>query len=585
MESDLDPNIIKATQTSLGKYVKRPPLSDKLLKKPPFRFLHDIVTSVLKSTGFFNGLFDENELISDNVKDRDAKISFLNKIIYVVGRTTGEQLLVKPSKIVAGQEPEKTNELLQCLALALDKKLTSDDAVKQFKHEKGRGAKEDKHPKGPIEKIDSKKKGTPREIERSKKGYNQGETLKNKSKETVKVKKESPPKITSQQNKLKSKEKPEKTLTKAPIETANTNTDPSSTHNIQINTNESINLEKNIDSPNEKPRNNDLNTIDLNQSLNTESSIQTANIAQVHSPRLSELNELNLASTEKTDLGNADLENTEKHEFINDDINGERIKVESDFKKEIVEKDYPKETDKISANMKVNDLQNIDVSNIRPPSARPASSRPGAPRVRERHENNVSSNNITIIGKVNIISENLLSEENEEASIVIENNIDHDGLLNQPEHVVPNQHGHLVQQILDSQKEFTNVSGRTEIEWQFDAQKARDDTNKDIDQLRFNIQALSRIANPLGKLLDHIQEDVEVMRQESLQWIQTYEESYKELLKQKTLSEELLLPLHSKISQLETEITEKQEKINDLKIIIYKNNSRIDRLLVTGNMQ
>lgn len=45
MEQEVDPEIIKTTQNSLGKYVKRPPLSEKLLKKPPFRFLHDIVTT------------------------------------------------------------------------------------------------------------------------------------------------------------------------------------------------------------------------------------------------------------------------------------------------------------------------------------------------------------------------------------------------------------------------------------------------------------------------------------------------------------------------------------------------------------
>lgn len=48
MEDGLSIEIIKATQTSLGKYVKRPPLSEKLLKKPPFRFLHDIITNVSK---------------------------------------------------------------------------------------------------------------------------------------------------------------------------------------------------------------------------------------------------------------------------------------------------------------------------------------------------------------------------------------------------------------------------------------------------------------------------------------------------------------------------------------------------------
>ncbi|XP_025786432.1 TRAF3-interacting protein 1 [Puma concolor] len=43
--------VVKRTQEALGKVIRRPPLTEKLLNKPPFRYLHDIITEVRAGPG------------------------------------------------------------------------------------------------------------------------------------------------------------------------------------------------------------------------------------------------------------------------------------------------------------------------------------------------------------------------------------------------------------------------------------------------------------------------------------------------------------------------------------------------------
>ena len=49
------------------------------------RFLHDVIINVMNETGYGEGLFEEEEKVSSNVKDKGAKIQFLEKIIACVG--------------------------------------------------------------------------------------------------------------------------------------------------------------------------------------------------------------------------------------------------------------------------------------------------------------------------------------------------------------------------------------------------------------------------------------------------------------------------------------------------------------------
>lgn len=52
----------------LGQIIQKPPLNHKLLSRPPFRYIHDIFSEVINTTGYFAGLYNEEEMMSENVK-------------------------------------------------------------------------------------------------------------------------------------------------------------------------------------------------------------------------------------------------------------------------------------------------------------------------------------------------------------------------------------------------------------------------------------------------------------------------------------------------------------------------------------
>jgi len=106
------------TQALLSEIIQRPKLTDKLLSKPPFRYLHDIITEVVKVTGFAKNLYTDLEMDSANVNEKNQKMDFLEKIIKVVGLQLNTLVAANPAKIVAGRDAQDTNNFLQLLAVA-----------------------------------------------------------------------------------------------------------------------------------------------------------------------------------------------------------------------------------------------------------------------------------------------------------------------------------------------------------------------------------------------------------------------------------------------------------------------------------
>jgi hypothetical protein len=113
--------VILLTQHTIESILTKPKCTKKLLSKPPFRFLHDIVTGVRNVTGFPKEYFTAKELNSANFNDKASKVAFIEKLIRLVSIGVGEALPTKASKVVSGAEPLLTNLLIMEYAkLAID---------------------------------------------------------------------------------------------------------------------------------------------------------------------------------------------------------------------------------------------------------------------------------------------------------------------------------------------------------------------------------------------------------------------------------------------------------------------------------
>ena len=77
--------LVAQSKELLSNLITKPKMTEKLLSKPPFRFLHDTVSAVVKTTGFGEGLMQGDELNSGAITDKAAKMAYLDKIFNFVG--------------------------------------------------------------------------------------------------------------------------------------------------------------------------------------------------------------------------------------------------------------------------------------------------------------------------------------------------------------------------------------------------------------------------------------------------------------------------------------------------------------------
>uniref|UniRef100_A0A3Q0R728 TRAF3-interacting protein 1 n=1 Tax=Amphilophus citrinellus TaxID=61819 RepID=A0A3Q0R728_AMPCI len=603
--------VMKKTQDTLGKVIKKPPLTEKLLIKPPFRYLHDIFSEVIRTTGFMKGLYEENEMKSDSVKDKDSKIAFLQKAIDVVMLVSGEPLAAKPARIVAGHEPEKTNELLQAIAKCCLNKMSSDDAVKRVL----KGEKVDMKTKASTSRSQHKEKRDEREhhVDREEKKKITEHSSSRDQKEPEQPKEQESRRRDGEKEHYRDRERSDKHHSS---EQAHHAKDPDKDKSRDRE------RDKDRDKGRVRDRDRDKGQVrdrDRDKEKDRERDQEREKDKERDREKTRERDSHRAKERDREKRRDRDKEREKERERHKDGDDRKKSGESEPNKlaKPVPASESPAKIPRPSSakgqrrRPKIGDqdgdaqlaqrhvpLENGEGGSSVPSdtasskrTARPSSARPAPPRVKrqesyadvtpaERLSSAKPSAPIIMDGKK--ISE---EDEDEDEQFLVEEAVPQP--LDAPEmEAVSDLNSGLVKKILETKKDYevSRLSPKAKeqnLVSEAAQKKERDMVTKEIERLRSSIQMVCRSSLPLGKIMDYIQEDMDAMQAELLSWRRENKEHAQALLQEQRATDRAVEPLKAELAELEQLIKDQQDKICAVRANVLNNEEKIQKM-VTG---
>ncbi|XP_069790406.1 TRAF3-interacting protein 1 isoform X2 [Narcine bancroftii] len=634
-------HFVKRTQDTLGKVIKKPPLTDKLLSKPPFRYLHDIFTEVIRITGFLKGLYTDFEMKSDNVKDKDAKIAFLQKAIDVVMMVSGDYLSVKPARVVAGYEPEKTNELLQAIAKCCLNKLSSDDSVRRVlagektdlkakatSSSKSQGKenreKSDEHKR---QKDKEQEERNDNEIKESGKDWKEKEQSRERGKPMDKERDRH--KDGDRRERVKEQGRDQARTKERDQEDHKNRGDGERVEKEKSRGTEKVEKDKNrVDGEKEKERNKERERNRDKETMRKKKG-KDKDLEHSKDPRRDQEVEKEKAkeqakSERRTKAAAEDMPPIYSPEVVRDIKTEAEQGVESPVKiprpssakgqrrkpKSGGEDDSDVEGDSEAAqysiekkhaaemNGEISDELYSQVAQRRIP--RPGSARPAPPKVKKQESADSPSERVGSAKPVtNVIvdrGKNTVEEEDDDEQFVVEETVSQLPEMPEMESVEAIQphsaedHGGLVKKILETKKDYESSKSVTKHKDQEKTiisetarKKEKEQVTKEIEKLRTSIQTLCRSALPLGKIMDYIQEDMDSMQNELSMWCKENKKHAESLLREQSATDAAVEPLKTELAELEQLIKEQHDKNCAVKANVLKNEQKIQKMVSSIN--
>ncbi|KAM8854719.1 TRAF3-interacting protein 1 [Spinachia spinachia] len=594
--------VVKKTQDTLGKVIRKPPLTEKLLSKPPFRYLHDIFSEIIKTAGFMKGLYGENEMKSDNVKDKDSKIVFLQKAIDVVMLVSGEPLGAKPARIVAGHEPEKTNELLQAMAKCCINKMSSDDAVKRVLA----GEKVDIKTKASTTRSQDKenREGRERPLDREERKTITDRSGSRDHKDPDQPKEQESRRRDGEKERHGARERSEKDHhAKDKSRDRERDKGRGKDRDKERDREPDKGRDKARDSrgarERDKDKRRDRDKEREERSKSGESGNSKARVSeepqQKASPEPSKPPKPVPAPAEAVENqsdspARIPRPSSAKGQRRRPKIGGQdESDSEGDGGALLAQRPPTQENGCTAASSGP-----YDMASRRMP--RPGSARRAPPPVKKQE----SYSDVTPAERLSsakplapvIMDGKMLSddEEDEDEQFLVEEAVPLPAEA--PEMEVgqdlngEDKHGGLVKKILETKKDYElSPSSPKSKEQSFVSEatkkKERDMVTREIERLRSSIQTVCRSALPLGKIMDYIQEDVDAMQAELHTWRRENKEHAQALLQEQRVTDRSVEPLKSELAELEQLIKDQQDKICAVRSNILKNEEKIQKM-VTG---
>ncbi|EHB08739.1 TRAF3-interacting protein 1 [Heterocephalus glaber] len=556
---------------------------------------------------------------------------------------SGEPLLAKPARIVAGHEPERTNELLQMIGKCCLNKLSSDEAVKRVLagekgDARGRAVRTSK-----SHELDNK--NTREEESRTRKGKEdrRNSEVKEKSTSRGEKQKEEPKEESKPRDRERDKEKmkesdgdrhrdPERDKLREGERERARNRAKQDRERDKGRGNKD--QDKELDREEEGGRRSEgrkeqerLQGLDQERDLDRggdREHVGARGAAHTHRPPSRAPDREKSGEQDrpgKKSASSGEMPKKPSDEAVKDSKAEAEVEISSRVSRSLasktskwrpknsVEGDLPSDAEGEAGPgsgpplpEKPEVSENPEVPSELPSSARrlprPGSARPAPPRVKRQESTEALTMDRAGSGKTvpNVIMESRNSDSEEDEHFVVEaapplTQMSELEMVPAAELEDDRKHGGLVKKILETKKDYEKLQqasrpGEKEKSLVFESawKKEKDIVCKEIEKLRGSIQTLCKSALPLGKIMDYLQEDVDAMRHELQLWHSENRQHVEALQREQSITDCAVEPLKAELAELEQQVKDQQDKICAVKANILRNEEKIQKMVYSINL-